>query len=91
MDKSILRKWLKTGLIYKGRFQATRAGMPRRGISPTLANMTLNGLERNLIAHLSAKLGIGKAKKLKVNVVQYADDFVISGASREALELEVRP
>lgn len=92
MDKSILRKWLKAGLIYKGQFQATRAGTPQGGvISPTLANMTLNGLERDLIAHLSAKLGIGKAKKLKVNVVRYADDFVVSGASREALELEVRP
>jgi RNA-directed DNA polymerase len=92
MDKGILRKWLKAGLIYKGQLQATEAGTPQGGIiSPTLANVTLNGLERELIAHLGAKFGIAKAKKLKVNVVRYADDFVITGDSKEMLELEVRP
>ncbi|HKR43139.1 MAG TPA: group II intron reverse transcriptase/maturase, partial [Paraburkholderia sp.] len=92
MDKEILRKWLKAGLIYKGQLQATEAGTPQGGIiSPTLANVTLNGLERELIVQLVAKFGIAKAKKLKVNVVRYADDFVITGDSREVLEQEVRP
>jgi len=92
MDKEILRKWLKAGLIYKGQLQATEAGTPQGGIiSPTLANVTLNGLERELIAHLGAKFGIAKAKKLKVNVVRYADDFVITGDSQEVLEQEVWP
>ena len=92
MDKEILRKWLKAGLIHKGQLQATEAGTPQGGIiSPTLANVTLNGLERELIAHLGATLGIAKAKKLKVNVVRYADDFVITGDSKEILENEVRP
>ncbi|WP_122984618.1 group II intron reverse transcriptase/maturase, partial [Paraburkholderia hospita] len=92
MDTEILRKWLKAGLIYKGQLQATEAGTPQGGIiSPTLANVTLNGLERQLVAHLGAKLGVAKAKKLKVNVVRYADDFVITGDSKEILEQEVRP
>jgi len=92
MDREILRKWLKAGLIYKGQLQATEAGTPQGGIiSPTLANVTLNGLERELIARLGAKFGIAKAKKLKVNVVRYADDFVITGDSKEILENEVRP
>lgn len=92
MDKEILRKWLRAGLIYKGQLQATEAGTPQGGIiSPTLANVTLNGLERELIGHLGATLGIAKAKKLKVNVVRYADDFVITGDSKEILENEVRP
>ncbi|BCQ23824.1 group II intron reverse transcriptase/maturase [Caballeronia sp. NK8] len=92
MDREVLRKWLKAGLIYKGQLQATEAGTPQGGIiSPTLANVTLNGLERELIAHLGAKFGIAKAKKLKVNVVRYADDFVITGDSKEILENEVRP
>ncbi|MFM0303458.1 group II intron reverse transcriptase/maturase [Paraburkholderia sediminicola] len=92
MDREILRKWLKAGLIYKGQLQATEAGTPQGGIiSPTLANVTLNGLERELIAHLGAKFGIAKAKKLKVHVVRYADDFVITGDSREMLENDVRP
>ena len=92
MDRKILRKWLKAGLIYKGQLQATEAGTPQGGIiSPTLANVTLNGLERKLISHLGAKFGTKMAKKLKVNVVRYADDFVITGDSKEVLESEVRP
>jgi RNA-directed DNA polymerase len=92
MDQAILRKWLKAGLIYKGQLQATEAGTPQGGIiSPTLANMTLNGLERALTKHLGAKYGIAKAKKLKINVVRYADDFVITGGSKEVLGNEIRP
>jgi RNA-directed DNA polymerase len=92
MDTAILRKWLKAGLIYHGQLQATEAGTPQGGIiSPTLANVTLNGLERELTAHLGARFGIVKAKKLKINVVRYADDFVITGDSQEVLANEVRP
>jgi RNA-directed DNA polymerase len=92
MDREILRKWLKAGLIYEGQLQATEAGTPQGGIiSPTLANVTLNGLETELMVHLGATLGKTKARKLKVNVVRYADDFVITGDSKELLENEVRP
>ncbi|KVQ60025.1 group II intron reverse transcriptase/maturase [Burkholderia territorii] len=92
MDKGILRKWLKAGLIYKGQRQATEAGTPQGGIiSPTLANVTLNGLERELAGHLNATFGIVRAKRLKVRVVRYADDFVITGTSQEVLENDVRP
>ncbi|HDR9169736.1 TPA: group II intron reverse transcriptase/maturase [Burkholderia vietnamiensis] len=92
MDKGILRKWLKAGLIYKGQLQATEAGTPQGGIiSPTLANVTLNGLERELAGHLNATFGIVRAKRLKVRVVRYADDFVITGTSQEVLESDVKP
>ncbi|MGN8143073.1 group II intron reverse transcriptase/maturase [Pseudomonas sp. 22105] len=87
-DKTILRKWLKAGVIHKGQLQATDAGTPQGGIiSPTLANMVLDGLESQLKRHL----GVTKAKKLKINVVRYADDFVITGNSKEMLESEIRP
>jgi len=87
-DTVILRKWLKAGVIHKGQLQATDAGTPQGGIiSPTLANMTLDGLETQLKQHL----GVTKAKKLKINVVRYADDFVITSDSKEVLENEVRP
>ena len=87
-DKVILRKWLKAGVIHKGQLQATDAGTPQGGIvSPSLANLVLDGLESQLKQHL----GVTKAKKLKINVVRYADDFVITGTSREVLETEVRP
>jgi len=53
--------------------------------------LTLNGLEVELLAHLGAKLGKSKAGKLKINVVRYADDFIVTGASKEVLETEIRP
>jgi len=92
MDTSVLRKWLKSGLIDRGQFQETQTGTPQGGIiSPTLANVTLNGLESGLIEYLGKKLGTATASKLKVNVIRYADDFVITGISKEFLENEVKP
>ncbi|WP_029043589.1 group II intron reverse transcriptase/maturase [Cupriavidus sp. WS] len=92
MDKVILRKWLKAGVVFQGQFQATEAGTPQGGIiSPTLANVALNGLERQLVEFLRTKLGVTNAKRLKVNVVRYADDFVITGNTPEVLESEVKP
>ncbi|WP_431068135.1 group II intron reverse transcriptase/maturase [Ralstonia holmesii] len=92
MDKAILRKWLKAGVVFQGQFQATEAGTPQGGIiSPTLANVALNGLESQLASFLQAKLGIKQARKLKVNVVRYADDFVITGSTPEFLEDEIKP
>ena len=92
MDRAILRKWLKAGVVFQGQFQATDAGTPQGGIiSPTLANVALNGLERQLATHFTAKLGVTRFRKLKVNVVRYADDFVITGDSQELLEREVKP
>jgi RNA-directed DNA polymerase len=92
MDTEVLRKWLKAGVIYKGMLQASKAGTPQGGIiSPTLANMALNGLESGLVMHLGVKLGKKKASNLKINVVRYADDFVITGITKELLETEVKP
>jgi RNA-directed DNA polymerase len=79
-------------VVYKGQLASTEAGTPQGGIiSPTLANVALNGLETGLMAHLGAALGKSKVQKLKVNVVRYADDFVITAASQDFLETEVRP
>ncbi len=92
MDKSILRKWLKSGVVDREQLMTTTAGTPQGGIiSPALANWTLNGLETGLMTHLGAKFGVSKVSKLKVGVVRYADDFVVTGASKELLEMEIRP
>lgn len=92
MDRRVLRKWLKAGVIHKGQLQPTTAGTPQGGIiSPTLANVTLNKLETDLAEYLGTKLGWTKAKRLKVHVVRYADDFIVTGASKDVLDTEVRP
>lgn len=92
MDRTVLQKWLKSGVVDRSELLATTAGTPQGGIiSPALANWTLNGLETELIEHLGARFGRSKVQKLKIGVIRYADDFVVTGASRELLEDEVRP
>ena len=92
MDESMLRKWLESGVVERGQLVATTAGTPQGGIiSPALANWTLNGLESGLMAHLGAKWGTWRIWRLKVGVIRYADDFIVTGASKELLETEVRP
>lgn len=92
MDRTVLRKWLKAGVIDRRQLMATEAGTPQGGIiSPCLANATLNGLETQLKRHLVNKLGTRNAKKSKVQCVRYADDFVVTAASKELLEEEVKP
>jgi RNA-directed DNA polymerase len=92
MDKTILRKWLKSGVVDRAQLLATTAGTPQGGIiSPALANWTLNGLETELIKHLGARVGKSKVGRLKVGVIRYADDFVVSGASQELLDTGIRP
>jgi RNA-directed DNA polymerase len=51
-DKAVLQKWLKAGYIENRILFPTEAGTPQGGIiSPTLANMTLDGLEPLLTQH----------------------------------------
>jgi RNA-directed DNA polymerase len=87
-DKAILKKWLKAGFVYQNELVPTEAGAPQGGIiSPVLANMTLDGLE----AWLAEKFPQARRTGLKMNMVRYADDFVITGHSKEWLEQEVKP
>jgi RNA-directed DNA polymerase len=87
MDKVILHKWLKSGFVEKGNWFPTKAGAPQGGIiSPTLANMTLDGIEAELEKHYGAKTNAIKRSKTKINFIRYADDFVITGATKETLE-----
>src|SRR5258708_31512633 len=89
MDKSILNKWLKAGYIDKQVCDCTAEGTPQGGpISPALANLTLDGLEREL---RSLYPGYRQSRKAKVNLIRFADDFVITGSSKEVLEHEVKP
>lgn len=91
-NKRVLDQWLKCGVVDKGQLVETDEGTPQGGIiSPTLANWTLDGLERGLEAHIRASLGSVKGPKAKVNLVRYADDFVVTGESKELLETLVKP
>jgi RNA-directed DNA polymerase len=68
----------------------TEEGTPQGGIiSPVLANMTLDGLERRLRERFPKTTVKGIAAK--VNFVRYADDFIVTAASPQLLEQEVKP
>lgn len=92
MDKTILQKWLKAGFIENRDLFPTEAGTPQGGIiSPVLANMALDGLERLLNRTYKRSYANNGYYNPKVNLIRYADDFVITGLSKELLENEVKP
>lgn len=94
MDTEILRKWLKCGFVDTQKLFPTEEGTPQGGtISPTLMNITLDGLERYLHDMLPTrrKMRDGKTHFNKMNFVRYADDFIITGESPEFLRDKVLP
>lgn len=85
MDKKVLHQWLQAGFMENQRLFPTTLGTPQGGIaSPVLANLTLDGLEETIRKAV-------KVRRDKVNFVRYADDFVVTAASRELLEQTVKP
>src|SRR5437868_14531826 len=89
MDKPVLRKWLKAGFIDEYALHPTEAGTPQGGIiSPVAANLTLDGLERILRERFPR---LGHRRSAMVNMVRYADDFIVTGRTKELLESEVKP
>lgn len=84
MDKQLLSKWLTAGYMEKDSLHPTFDGVPQGGIiSPALLVLALSGLEKAIKAVASPKD--------KVHVVSYADDFIITAASKEVLETKVTP
>ncbi len=89
LDHGILRKWLKAGFFEGGKLFPTQSGTPQGGIiSPVLANLALDGLQHKLTELFRT---VREARVAKVNFVRYADDFIITGSSRELLEQRVKP
>lgn len=91
MDKRIMKQFLKSGFLYKGDLFPTETGSPQGGaISSIYANMTLDGLEKIIQDkyHRNSKGNIeGHYRaKTKVNLVRYADDFIITANTKEIAE-----
>jgi group II intron reverse transcriptase/maturase len=101
----IVESWLKSGIVYMGQYSSTDAGTPQGGvISPTLANFTLNGLEKvvnNSIFPITKskaqryvirnKYGEKKWFSLGITCIRYADDFVILARSRHVIINYIKP
>ena len=89
MNKKILRQWLESGFVYDRQLFPTRTGTPQGGIaSPTLANMTLDGLESTVRNCFQKRI---KGIRTKINFIRYADDFIVTAASKEILQDKVIP
>ena len=84
LDKVVMNKWLKAGFIETGKLFPTVEGTPQGGIvSPVMCNMTLDGIAQMLANNFKQHKGI--------NFIRYADDFIVTGHSKETLEKEVKP
>jgi RNA-directed DNA polymerase len=80
MDKTILRKWLKAGYVETKKLFPSLKGTPQGSIiSPCLSNFVLDGMEKLLDDNF------GK-KRYGINLIRYADDFIITGRTKEILE-----
>jgi len=93
---TILRRWLKAGVVELGTRHETEAGTPQGGIiSPLLANVALDGLERVFGAYNAKgkyqRPAVRSGMDKGISLVRYADDFVVTAPSRERLEQYVLP
>ncbi len=70
--ESLISKYLKAGVLVRGKYEATKVGTPQGGnLSPILSNIMLNELDKELEAR-------------GLNFVRYADDCVIAVGSSAA-------
>ena len=89
MDKNVLNQFIKAGYVFQRKLFPTSKGAIQGGaISPTLANLALDGMEQHIWNSINiGKKGIVKTKNLhKVHMIRYADDFIVTGDSKETLE-----
>jgi RNA-directed DNA polymerase len=84
LEKRILKQWLDAGYMENKRLYPTRKGVPQGGIiSPMLANMALDGLERAIMDAVP--------RRSRVNFVRYADDFISTAKSKTIIERYIEP
>ncbi len=96
MFNATISRWLKAGVVELGQYSSTESGTPQGGIiSPLLANIALDGMERLFDGETrqgnpvrpSSKRGLNKG----ISLIRYADDFVVTAPSKEILETYVIP
>ncbi len=84
METRILKQWLEAGYLEENTGYPTRKGTPQGGIiSPTVCNMTLDGLEEVIRRAVP--------RRSRVNVIRYADDVIVTAKSRRLLEKDIIP
>ena len=88
LSNKVLKQWLKAGYIDNKQWFPTESGTPQGGIiSPTIANMVLDGLEE--VINLARQRP--SCNPFKIHFIRYADDFVVTASNRDYLENEIKP
>lgn len=97
LNKRILQQWLKAGVVHNKLFSKTTKGTPQGGIiSPVLANFVLNGIEMgsrraSINSENNSFIYANLFNPHLVNVIRYADDFVITARHKEIIEDKILP
>lgn len=91
LEKNILNKWLKTKIIHKNQVKLAKQGISQGSpVSPVIANATLDGLEKLINSECNKRKGDNKNVH-RVNLIRFADDFIITSNSKEYLEEIIVP
>lgn len=86
MNKRLLAKWLRSGFYDHGTLYPTTAGVPQGGIiSPVISNLVLDGLEQVICGPSRFR------RRHHLHYVRWADDFIVTANSRQALEEVILP
>lgn len=93
---TVIRRWLKAGVVELGHYHETDAGTPQGGIiSPLLMNVALDGMERlfgaDALDGTTISPALRKGANRGIRLIRYADDFVATAPTREVLETYVVP
>lgn len=111
MDKIILKKWLKANVEIKQNGKRTiietNAGVLQGGpISPTLANMVLDSLQKLIEestqqdivyrilkkeVRIDGKRKVERKASVQTNFVRYVDDFLVICKSKKVIEEKIIP
>ena len=86
MNKNILKQFVKAGYIYKKQLFPNAKGAVQGGaISPTIANMVLDNLEKTIYTKIRS-MNSKRGYICKPRFIRYADDFIVAGDNIEILE-----
>ncbi|MBV4420621.1 group II intron reverse transcriptase/maturase [Clostridium tyrobutyricum] len=91
-DKTMIQKFLKAGFVYRKQLFPTNKGTIQGWtISPTFANLTLDGMEHEIAkSYFLTKKGKisyhSRNNSDQIHIVRYADDFVVTANNKEVLK-----
>jgi RNA-directed DNA polymerase len=95
--RELIKQWLRAGYVEAEIFHATTEGTPQGGtISPLLANIALDGMEKLLSSYTKVTIHqpSPQAKQQKpykkksgtYGFIRYADDFLVTAKTQEDIE-----